>query len=127
VRARKHLPGLAALFLAVKAAGYYLEAFELVYSSQGAAFGASYTDVYANLPALRLLCFLALAAAASCLIQASRPGWRYPVAGVGALVVAHVIGVQLYSYLVQRFRVVPNEVGAERPFIERNIKFTRLA
>jgi uncharacterized membrane protein (UPF0182 family) len=28
---------------------------------------------------------------------------------------------------VQRFRVVPNEVAAERPFIERNIKFTRLA
>ncbi len=126
-RARKHLLVLAALFLAVKAAGYYLEAFELVYSSRGAAFGASYTDVYANLPALRLLCFLALAAAASCLIQTSRPGWRYPVAGVGALVVAHVIGVQLYPYLVQRFRVVPNEVGAERPFIERNIKFTRLA
>ena len=83
--------------------------------------------MYANLPALRLLCFLALAAAASCLIQTSRPGWRYPVAGVGALVVAHVIGVQLYPYLVQRFRVVPNEVAAERPFIERNIKFTRLA
>jgi uncharacterized membrane protein (UPF0182 family) len=126
-RARKHLLVLAALFLAVKAAGYYLEAFELVYSSRGAAFGASYTDVYANLPALRLLCFLALAAAASCLIQTSRPGWRYPIAGVGALVVAHVIGVQLYPYLLQRFRVVPNEVGAERPFIERNIKFTRLA
>ena len=126
-RARKHLLVLAALFLAVKAAGYYLEVFELVYSSRGAAFGASYTDVYANLPALRLLSFLALAAAVSCLIQTSRPGWRYLIAGVGALVVAHVIGVQLYPYLVQRFRVVPNEVGAERPFIERNIKFTRLA
>ena len=49
-RARRHLLALAALFLAVKAAGYYLDAFELVYSSRGAAFGASYTDVYAILP-----------------------------------------------------------------------------
>jgi uncharacterized protein len=42
-------------------------------------------------------------------------------------VVAHVIRVQLYPYLVQRFPVVSNEVGAERPFIDHNIMFTRLA
>jgi uncharacterized membrane protein (UPF0182 family) len=126
-RARAHLLALAALFLTVKAAGYYLDAFELVYSSRGAAFGASYADIYALLPALRILCVLALLAAIGCLIQISRPGWRYLIAGVGVLLVVHVIGVHVYPYLLQRFRVIPNEVEAERQFIERNIKFTRLA
>ena len=126
-RARKHMLALAALFLAVKAAGYYLDAFEVVYSSRGAAFGASYADVYALLPALRILCFLSLAAAVICVLQMSRPGWRFLIAGVAVLLVAHVIGVQLYPYILQRFRVIPNEVEAERQFIERTIKFTRLA
>jgi hypothetical protein len=126
-RARKHMLALAALFLAVKAAGYYLDAFEVVYSSRGAAFGASYADVYALLPALRVLCFLSLAAAVICVLQMSRPGWRFLIAGVAVLLVAHVIGVQLYPYILQRFRVIPNEVEAERQFIERTIKFSRLA
>ena len=126
-RARKHLLALAALFLAVKAAGYYLDAFEVVYSSRGAAFGASYADVYALLPALRILCFLSLAAAIICVLQMFRPGWGFLIAGVAVLLVAHVIGVQLYPYILQRFRVIPNEVEAERQFIERTIKFTRLA
>ncbi|HEX9662190.1 MAG TPA: UPF0182 family protein [Candidatus Binatia bacterium] len=126
-RARKHMLALAALFLAVKAAGYYLDAFEVVYSSRGAAFGASYADVYALLPALRILCFLSLAAAVICVLQMSRPGWRFLIAGVAVLLVAHVIGVQLYPYILQRFRVIPNEVDAERQFIERTIKFSRLA
>ncbi|HXV79947.1 MAG TPA: UPF0182 family protein, partial [Candidatus Binatia bacterium] len=126
-RARTHLLILIALLLLVKAAGYLLESYELVYSSRGAAFGASYTDVYANLPALRILAMLSAVAAALCFTQIYRPGFRYIVLGVGALVVAHLVGLNLYPSLLQRLRVVPNEVEAERPFIERNIKFTRLA
>jgi hypothetical protein len=126
-RARKHLLVLAALFLAVKSLGYYLDTFEVVYSTRGASFGASYTDVYALLPALRVLCFLSLAAAIVAVIQIYRPGWSLLLVAIGVLLAAHVIGVQLYPYLLQRFRVVPNEVEAERQFIERNIKFTRLA
>jgi hypothetical protein len=126
-RARKHLLALAGLFLVLKAAGYYLDTFELLYSSRGVAVGASYADVYAVLPALRILSFIAIAAAVASLIQIYRPGWRYLVAGIGGLLVAHVIGLQVYPYVLQRFRVVPNEVDAEREFIERNIKFTRLA
>jgi uncharacterized membrane protein (UPF0182 family) len=126
-RARTHLLVLVALLLMVKAGGYLLDAFELVYSARGASFGASYTDVYANLPALRILALLSLLAAALAVVQIYRPGFSYVLFGVGGLVVAHLIGLNLYPSLLQRFRVVPNEVEAEKPFIERNIKFTRLA
>lgn len=126
-RARGHLLCLVAVFLLVKAGGYYLDAFELLYSSRGAAFGATYADVYANLPALRVLTFLALIASGLTLFQIYRQGFIYLFVGLGALVLVHLIGLNLYPSFVQRFRVVPNEVVAERMFIERNIQFTRRA
>ncbi len=126
-RTRTHLLCLAACFLIVKAGGYFLDSFELLYSSRGAAFGASYADVYANLPALRILTLLALLGAGLTLVQIKRPGFRYLLIGLGAMVLVHIIGLNLYPSFLQRFRVVPNEIAAERPFIERNIQFTRRA
>ncbi|MBI4522959.1 MAG: UPF0182 family protein [Deltaproteobacteria bacterium] len=126
-RAKTHLFSMIGVLLLIKAFGYQLDAFGLLYSSRGAAFGASYADVYANLPILRTLSLLAIAAAGLCFIQIFRPGFRYIVSGVGVLIVVHLGGLTLYPSLVQRFRVVPNEIAAERPFIERNIEFTRRA
>ena len=126
-RARTHLLVLMASLLVVKAGGYVLDSFDLVYSPRGAAFGASYADVYANLPALRILTLVALVAAALCIAQIYRSGFGYVSIGIGALVLIHIVGLNVYPSLIQRFRVVPNEVEAEKPFIERNIKFTRLA
>ena len=126
-RARTHLFSLVAIFLVIKSGGYFLDTFEILYSSRGAAFGASYADVYANLPILRSLSVLALAAAGLCFTQIFRPGFRYILAGLGALILVHVGGLSLYASLVQRFRVVPNEIDAERPFITRSIEFTRRA
>jgi uncharacterized membrane protein (UPF0182 family) len=126
-KAKRHLLILIAVILFLKAIGYLLDSFELVYSSRGAAYGASYTDTYAILPALRVLTVLGLIAAVLCVLQISRPGFRYLIGGVGLLVLAHAIGINLYPSLIQRFHVVPNEVEAEKPFIERNIRFTRLA
>ncbi len=126
-RARSHLLCLVAVFFLVKAGGYFLDAFDLLYASRGAVFGASYADVYGNLPALRLLVFLALLAAGLSLLQIYRPGFKYLLVGLGALILVHLVGLNLYPSFVQRFRVVPNEIAAERPFIERNIQFTRRA
>jgi uncharacterized membrane protein (UPF0182 family) len=126
-RARRHLLILLAALLAVKAGGYYLDAFELLYSDHGAAFGASYTDVHARLPALRLLAFLALAVSVLAVLQIYRAGYRPVLVGIAVLVVIHAVGLNVYPSLLQRFRVTPNEIAAERPFIERNIKFTREA
>jgi len=126
-RARLHLLSLVAIVLLIKSGGYFLDTFELLYSSSGAAFGASYADVYANLPALRILTFLALVGASLCLVQIYRPGFKYFFVGLGPLVLVHVVGLYLYPSFLQRFRVVPNEIDAERPFIKRSIEFTRRA
>jgi uncharacterized membrane protein (UPF0182 family) len=126
-RAKTHLLILAAGLLIIKAGGYYLDAFDLLYSTRGAGYGASYTDIHSVLPALRVLTFIALLASAICVTQIYRDGLRLLILGLGVLVVAHAAGLNGYPALLQRFRVAPNEIVAERPFIERNIKFTRLA
>jgi hypothetical protein len=126
-RARRHLLILLAALLVVKAGGYFLDGFELLYTSHGAAFGASYADIYARLPALRVLTIGALVLALLCVAQIYRQGYRPVVLGIGALIAVHAVGLNVYPSLLQRFRVAPNEIVAERPFIERSIKFTRIA
>ena len=125
--ARTHLLALGALLLALRAAGFWLDRFDLVYSPRGVVFGASYTDVYASLPVLGWLSVLAFMCAAACVIQIFRPGWRFLVAGLVTLALFWIGGLGVYPALLQRFRVTPNELVAERPFIQHNIRMTRQA
>jgi hypothetical protein len=125
--ARTHLLGLAAVFLALRAAGFWLDRYELMYSPRGLVFGASYTDVHASLPVLGWLTVLALLCAAACVVQIFRPGWRFLVAGLVTLLLFWVGGLGVYPSLLQRFRVTPNELVAERPYIQHNIRMTRHA
>jgi uncharacterized membrane protein (UPF0182 family) len=125
--ARAHLLTLGALILIVKAGGYYVDTYRLLLSPTGIVFGAGYSDIAVNLPALRILAVLALACAALCIWQIGRQGIRPVLIAVGVLVAANVLGLGVVPTVVQRFRVVPNEIVAERPYIEQNIKHTRLA
>jgi len=125
--ARTHLLGLGALLLGLRAVGFWLDRYELLYSRRGVVFGASYTDVNASLPVLQALVVLSLLCAGACLLQMIRPGWRFLVAGLVMLAVVWVGGLGAYPALLQRFRVTPNELVAERPYIEHNIRMTRQA
>jgi uncharacterized membrane protein (UPF0182 family) len=125
--ARTHLLSLGAALLVLRAIGFWLDRYELLFSPRGVVFGASYVDVHATLPALGWLGVLALLAAAACVIQIFRPGWRVLVAALVMLGVFWAGGLGAYPALLQRFRVTPNELNAERPFIQHNIRMTRHA
>ena len=125
--ARTHLLLLGALLLALKALGFWLDRYELVFSARGAVFGASYTDVHASLPFLGVLTVLAALCAAACLVQVTRPGLRLVAGGLVVLAAAWVLGLGAYPALLQRFRVAPNELAAERPYIQHSIRMTRQA
>ncbi|MGH7278395.1 MAG: UPF0182 family protein, partial [Candidatus Rokuibacteriota bacterium] len=125
--ARTHLLLLGATVLGLKAVGFWLDRFELVQSARGVIYGASYTDVHASLPVLGMLAVLAALCAAACVIQVTRPGLRLVAGGLIVLGAVWIVGLGLYPALLQRFRVTPNELAAERPFIEHNIRMTRQA
>ena len=126
-RARTHLLVLAGLLLALKAVGFWLDRYEVVLSPRGIVFGATYTDINASLPMLGALAVLAALCAVACLVQIGRPGIRFVAGGLVALGVVWVVGLGLYPSLLQRFRVVPNELEAEKPFLAHNIRMTRQA
>ena len=125
--ARSHLLGLGAALLLLRAAGFWLDRFDLLYSPRGVVFGAAYTDVHASLPVLQWLTLLAVLCAGACVFQIFRPGWRFLVAGLVVLVVLWVAGLGIAPALLQSYRVKPNELVYERPYIENNIRMTRQA
>ena len=49
---RLHVAALAGIMMLLVASNHLLDVYELVYSTRGVAFGASYSDVRAALPAL---------------------------------------------------------------------------
>src|SRR3989449_2623112 len=79
--ARSHLLVLAALALGLKAIGFWLDRFELVFSPRGIVFGAAYTDIYASLPVLGALAVFAALCAVACLAQIARAGLRLGAGG----------------------------------------------
>jgi uncharacterized membrane protein (UPF0182 family) len=125
--AKGHLLALGAAFLVVKAWGYSLDAFGLLFSGGGASFGASYTDVNATLPALYVMIGLAGLGAVLLLFQMSRPGFLFALIGIGLWLGGGLLGLTAYPAVVQRLRVAPNEIVAERPYIERSIAATNRA
>ena len=125
--ARTHLLLLGTALLGFKAWGFWLDRFDLLFSPRGVVFGASYADVNASLPVLGILVALALLCAAACLFQVWRPGWRFLAAGLVVLAAMWVGGLGAYPALLQRFRVTPNELVAEGPYIIHNIRMTRKA
>ncbi|HET9732006.1 MAG TPA: UPF0182 family protein [Acidimicrobiales bacterium] len=122
-----HVSVLLGLIALLKAVGYYLQRFELDFSTRGVVQGATYTDVHAQLPALTLLILISLVAAALLLYNVWQKGWVLPVIAVGLWAfVSFIVGV-VYPAVVQKFRVQPAENALEKPYIAKNISATRAA
>jgi uncharacterized membrane protein (UPF0182 family) len=124
---KAHLSVLLGLLMLTKAWGYYLGQFDLLRSSRGVVFGASYTDVNAQLPALRILIFIAIVCAVLFLVNIRLRGWALPVIAVGLLALVSILAGAGYPAFVQRFRVAPQELQREQEFIEHNIAATQFA
>ena len=124
---KAHMSVLFAAMALVKGANYYLDRFDLTFSTRGVVQGAAYTDVNAQLPAINLLLFISILAAALLLFNIRQRGWILPAIAVGLWGLIAVLAGAIYPATVQRFRVEPAESTREAPYIDRNIKATRAA
>lgn len=122
---KAHVSVLLALIALDMGWGYWLDRWMLLYSPRGQVTGASYTDVHAQLPAYNVLVAVSVAVAVLLFANIRNKGWRLPIVGVVTWVAASVALGGLYPTFVQQIRVAPNELAAERPFIERNMDSTR--
>jgi uncharacterized protein len=124
-QAQSHLCVLLGLIVALKAWGYWLDKYQLLFSPRGVVAGASYTDVKAQLPALEVLFWVALICAGMFFWGARRGGLMVPLISIVLLAGVSLIMGGIVPAVFQRFRVEPQELLRERPYIQRNIDATR--
>ena len=125
-KVRRHLAVLVGIFACVIAAGFYLDSFQLLYSNNGSFYGAGYVDVNSRLLTYRVLTFLTPLAGAMLAVGIWKGAWRMALLPPVIVVALYVIGIRVYPGLLQKFKVAPNELALEMPYIENNLKFTRL-
>ena len=124
---KAHLSVLLAFVAILKAVAYRLDSMELLYSPRGKVFGASYTDVTAHLPALQLLVLISLFGAVLLLVNIRRRGWLLPATALGLWLAVSIVVGGIVPSAIQRFRVLPDELNKELPYVEEHIGYTRLA
>ena len=126
--AGRHLALLVAVvFLATAANVVWVRTPALLFSNTGAVIGASYSDLTARLPVLRILAVVAVIGAGLVLWGARSN--RVPVflaVAVGLYFVTGILG-GVYPAAIQQFIVAPNELVKETPYIQRHIDATRAA
>jgi hypothetical protein len=136
---QRHLYGLSGCCALTLCLSYGLSCYELLYSSSGVVYGASYVDVRVRLPAYIGLSLLTGAIALSLFWQAGRKttsGKRQrrrdsinhllAFNGVLLTVMTILLGYFL-PFAVQMLEVRPNELAREQPYIQRAIALTREA
>ena len=129
---QRHLYSLVGALLLTTSFGHWLSRYELLYSSQGVIYGASYTDVIVDLPvqtalSIITLCLVIVAFGRSFFGRYRPRPQRIPslIILVGTYLTVALIGETLAPMFVQQLIVQPNEFKRERPYIERSIAFSR--
>ena len=129
----RHLFVLGGLGMGILARRHWISRYNLLYSSQGVNYGASYTDVRVQLPAETILAFIAGAIALLLLFIAlfsGRKRNRKPNPLLPSLIYCYFLTLILnqgLTFAVQRLGVQPNELEREKPYIQRSIAYTKSA
>ncbi len=129
-----HLAFLGSLFFILLAVKHYLTKFSIMYSEAGIVVGAGYTDVVVFVPIVKLLTILAVIVSVLFFV------WIFVISKSQRLKKRHILAYFVILYLIfffiaptvipgviQALKVDPNEINLEKPYIENNIEFTKIA
>ena len=127
--ARIHLALLAALGALLWSAGQWLARFDVLYTTRasGAFYGAGYSDVAARVPGHSALVWVGLLAAVAFVAAAFGKRLVLPALTLVLLFVIQIVAIDVVPAVLQRFRVAPDELSLETPYIAHNIAMTRAA
>ena len=126
-RPRKHLGVIIAVFFVMLAGQFWLSRYLLLLEGTSSVQGIfGFADATARLPAYFALTVLALSVSVGALWSSFKNRPLPLMVTFGVLIVGGLAGGQAYPSLIQRFRVEPNELGLESPYILENMRFTRI-
>ena len=119
---------LATVLLLTAVRLWLVDSANLLYSATGPLVGASYSDLMARLPGIRVSAVVAVIAAVAVLVGALRDRLpRYALFAVGGYVVVAILGRGLFPLVMQKFVVAPTELTRETPYLRAHIAATRQA
>jgi hypothetical protein len=126
INVKKHIGILAGLVILNIGFGFYLDTFRLLFSEHGAVFGAGYRDIHAKLFFYKILMVITPLAGIVFIAGIVKGSRRVTFLAPVLVLAVYSIGIIAYPYMLQKFKVAPNELALETPYIEQNIKFTRM-
>ena len=118
---------MAAIYLVAEAGSIWLDQYKTMTSASGLYTGATYSDVFAQIPGLQIVAGIGILVALLFLVGGFIGKWKMPLIATGLMVVSSIILSGIYPWAVQTFQVVPNERTLESEYINRNIEATRYA
>ncbi len=123
----RHLILLLFILAGTFAWGFYLDHYELVYSTIGVVYGAGYAAAHVTRIALWMMLGASVLACALLALAFFRPRVKPLAIGIGVYALLYLGGVLALPPLVQAFVVRPNELSRETPYLNHYIDFTRKA
>ncbi len=136
----------SALLLIIIAAGKYIDRYSLMISSRGVVSGAGWTDVHVRIPIITVFVVILILLSFILVVPSLRRltkkimqkiggrSWSWSWKDTGVLGFIGVLAaffwfilLQVVPGLFQWLKVEPNEISLEKPYISRNIEFTRRA
>ncbi len=103
---------------------FYLHTYDLLYSSRGVAFGASFTDVNVTLWAYRMYALIALVCGILTLVASYKNKIKLFAIGPVILLLAAIL-FMVTGEFVQKLVVEPDEISKESEYLRYNIEFTQ--
>ena len=126
-RPRKHLGVIVAVFFVMLAGQFWLTRYVLLLNGGSGVQGIfGFADAEARMPAYSILAVLAVSVSAAALWSGFKNRPLPLMITSGVLIVGGLVVGQAYPSFIQRFRVEPNELERESPFILENMRFTRM-
>ena len=123
----RHTSALLLALVALAGLQFYLDFYNLVYSTLGVVYGAGYAADHVTRIALRFMIGVSIASCMLLALNLWRPRMQSVMLGMGAYAVLYSISVLLLPTLFQHYYVQPNELALETPYLKRYIASTRMA
>jgi uncharacterized membrane protein (UPF0182 family) len=124
---RSHLLALGAIVATLTGAQMWLGTYDVLLARNDRIVGATFTDIYARLPATQALSVCSWLMAALLIATMFRRNFALLVPGAALFVAVLILGRGVVPVLVQKLQVEPAELTQERPYLLNNIQFTRMA
>ncbi len=121
-----HVSAYIGVLLIVQGFSFYLDRYELLYSTRGAVYGMGATDQTVYLPLLSLLAITAVLGGLVVLVNTRVPDARAVYIPIALLIGFLILGTAT-GVIYQDFVVEPDEFNKEKQYLTNEIEYTNLA